>query len=50
MDKPLSDSYLMSLTKKQIIRLLRIAERNCEISEEVEKRQYELLIEYQKNY
>ena len=41
MYKPLSDSTLMSMSKKEIIEQLRIAEHNHEVCEETINQQYE---------
>ena len=41
MYRPLSDSTLMSMSKKEIIEQLRIAEHNHEVCEETVNQQYE---------
>lgn len=43
MYKPLADSTLMSMTKKEIIEFLRVAEHNAEVSQETLEQQVENL-------
>jgi hypothetical protein len=45
MNKPYSDSTLMSMTKRQLIEQIRILENNIEAVEERTDRQYKLLTE-----
>lgn len=45
MYKPYSESYLMSMSKKELIEIIRILEHNCKVKEECNDRQYTMLCE-----